>query len=390
MDDAAFKNHVAALKAACRAPDIAAEVGLSGRGKRFFCPACQADGAVHRTPDLDVFDEGFKCYKCGIKGDVIDLLVLAGRMTKPDAIRYLEERSGISRPKKPGQGMGRAAIVDPGRSRKAVSAPGNAFRPPSGKIAALRESIRAIEAGTGHAGLYAAFLDQVCRPIAGTPGGDYLDGRGVAADVADRHGVRYCSDLAGLWKLADRKVIKAAGLSSLYVFQKAGLPFLAFPYRRRGTPVFIKTRCLLSKEDADRREVPRFLNTGGAVPCLWNHDAIAGADKVIITEGEIDALSWIVMGQVAVGLPGWSHWKDAWIRDFAGKEVFLDLDADAAGQKGAADISKRFQKAGLPCPLLLARPKDQKDANELLQSFMKDGKAEIQKEGNHDSGRHQQ
>ena len=85
------------------------------------------------------------------------------------------------------------------------------------------------------------------------------------------------------------------------------------------------------------------------------------------------------MGKVAVGLPGWSHWKDAWIRDFVGKEVFLDLDADAAGQKGVADIAKRFQKAGLPCPLTLARPKDQKDANDLLQAFMKDGKTERMK-----------
>ena len=71
-----------------------------------------------------------------------------------------------------------------------------------------------------------------------------------------------------------------------------------------------------------------------------------------------------------LGLPGWSHWKDAWIRDFAGKEVFLDLDAAAAGQKGAADIARRFQRAGLPCPRLLARPQDQKDANDLLRSFI--------------------
>lgn len=268
--------------------------------------------------------------------------------------------------------MDRAAIVDPGRSWKAVSTSGTAGRPPASKIAALREAVHVIEDGAVHADLYAAFLDQVCRPVTGTPGADYLAGRGIAADVADEYGVRYCFDLAGLWKLADRKVIKAAGLSSLYVFQKAGLPFLVFPYGRGGTPVFIKTRCLLSKEDAERREVPRFLNTGGAVPCLWNHDAIVGAGEVIITEGEIDALSWIVMGQVAVGLPGWSHWKDAWIRDFAGKKVFLDLDADAAGQRGAADIAQRFQQAGLSCPLLLARPKGQKDANDLLQFFMKD------------------
>lgn len=380
MNDAAFKDHVAALKAACSGPDIAVALGLRGKGsgprKRFFCPACQADGKVHRSPDLAVQDKGFTCYKCGASGDIIDLLVLAGRMTKPDAIRYLETRSGLVRPKGGYQDKGRVGIAAPGRSWKAVSTSGTAEGPKAAKIAALRETVRAIEEGAVHADLYAAFLDQVCRPLMGTPGAAYLEGRGIAVDVADRYGVRFCSDLAGLWTLADRKVIKAAGLSSLYVFQKAALPFLVFPYTRQGKPVFIKTRCLLAKDEADRLEVPRFLNTGGTVPCLWNHDAVAAAVRVIITEGEIDALSWIVMDQVAVGLPGWSHWKDAWIKDFIGKEVFLDLDADAAGQKGAADIAKRFQKAGLSCPLTVARPKGQKDANDLLQSFMKDGKPE--------------
>jgi hypothetical protein len=377
MNDAAFRDHVAALKTACHGPDIAVDLGLRRKGKRFFCPSCQPQGG--RTPDLDVFDLGFKCYKCGLTGDVVDLAVLAGSMSKADAFLYLQKRSGINPPKGRLPGMGRAGIGRPGASLKAVSASGTAGRPPAARIAALRETVRAIESGAVHDDLYAAFIGQVCQPVFGTPGAAYLEGRGIAADVADRFGIRFCADLAGLWTLADRKVIKVAGLSSLYVFQKAGLPFLVFPYVRRGKPVFIKTRSLLSKDDADRREVPRFLNTGGIVPCLWNHDAVADADKVIITEGEIDALSWIVMGKVAVGLPGWSHWKDAWIRDFVGKEVFLDLDADAAGQKGVADIAKRFQKAGLPCPLTLARPKDQKDANDLLQAFMKDGKTERMK-----------
>jgi hypothetical protein len=30
--------------------------------------------------------------------------------------------------------------------------------------------------------------------------------------------------------------------------------------------------------------------------------------------------------------PGWSHWKDAWIGDFKGKDIVLVMDADDAGQ----------------------------------------------------------
>ena len=211
--------------------------------------------------------------------------------------------------------------------------------------------------------LYDAFLKTVCRSIYATPGAKYLASRGIDAETADQRGVRYCPDLAGLWKLAG--TIKAAGLSALYVFQKAGLPILVFPYIRAGRPVFIKTRCLLSKDEADRRQVPRFLNTGGLVPCLWNHDAIEAAGRVLICGGEIDALTAIQAGQVGVGLPGWSHFKDAWIMDFRGKDVVLVMDADEAGR----DIVGRFIWAGLPAPrrLILDQGKGLNDFYQLTK-----------------------
>jgi hypothetical protein len=369
MNDQGFRDHLDQVKAAVRGTDIAAALGLRQRGKRFFCPSCQADGG--KTPDFSVFDQGFKCFKCGLTGDLIDLAALAGGMSKADAIAYLEGRAGIARPGRgaPGQGSRRKAAPGPARTpSRASQGPGRAGIRASGPG-------QAAGAAADHSGLYAAFLGSVCLPIQGTPGASYLEGRGIPAGVADRYGVRYCADLAGLWKLADRGTIKAAGLSSLFVFQKAALPFLAFPYVRQGKPVFIKTRALLSKGEADRRALPRFLNTGGTVPCLWNHDAVAASGEVMIAEGEIDALSAIVMDLVAVGLPGWSHWKDAWTRDFAGKEVILALDADEAGQKGAADIAWRFLKAGLPCPRQYVS-RWGKDLNDVLQHFMKDGKQE--------------
>jgi len=365
MDDAVFRGHIDRLKGACNGEEIAADLGLRGRGKRFFCPECQPSGG--KTPDLSVFDQGFKCYKCGLTGDIIDLVVLAGKKSKADAIAYLEQRTGIKR-KKGYQDKGRGEIVDPDQFWKAKQAIKSQTRPDH-DIQRLRADISAIEAGTGHAYLYDAFLKTVCLPVQGSRGGTYLEKRGIDAEVADRYGVRYCPDLSGLWALAEKKKIREAGLSSLYIFQKAGLPVLVFPYIRQGKPVMIKTRCLLSKEEADRREVPRFLNTSGKVPFLWNHDAVREADRVMICEGEIDALSAIMAGLVGVGLPGWSHWKDAWTLDFKGKDVILVLDADPAGQKGTADIAGRFMKAGLPCPRQLVL-KEGEDLNDVIQAFM--------------------
>ena len=360
MNEAAFRDHVRRLKEAVRGQDVAARIGLQSRGKRFFCPACQPAGG--KTPDLDVFDLGFKCYKCGKTGDIIDLAVFAGGMSKADAIEYLEKMSGIKRPAGrptgPGLSSDRPKIARPTRS---YAARGKDQGGEQGKIAVSAPS-----------DLYDAFLEAVCQPILGTPGAEYLASRGIEAETADQVGVRFCPDLTGLWTLADRTTIKAAGLSALYVFQKAGLPILVFPYIRAGRPVFIKTRCLLSKDEADSRGIMRFLNTAGRVPCLWNHDAIEAAARVLICEGEIDALTAIQAGETGVGLPGWSHWKDAWIGDFKGKDVVLVMDADDAGRKGTRDIASRFIRAGHPAPRQLILDQG-KDLNEFYQLMKKGG-----------------
>lgn len=341
-----FRQHIDDLKSASSGSQIAAEFQLNGRGKRFFCPACQPNGG--KSPDLDVFDKGFRCYKCGVKGDVIDLVVLVGQMTRADAIRWLENRSGMDR-------------THPTSGRKPIGRPA----PP---MAVKKPSVKT--APPTLIALYVEFLRAACQPIRGTVGASYLSNRGIDPEVADRCGVRFCSDLSAIWTLADRAVIKAAGLSSLYVFQKAGLPVLVFPYLRAGQPVFLKVRCLLSKAEADRLEIPRFLNSGGVVPCLWNHDIIKNSGRVLICEGEIDALSAIVAGHAAVGLPGWSHWKDAWIEDFDEKDVVLVMDADAAGDQGVRSIAKSFVSAGRPVPRQLILPSGL-DLNDYLRE---DGK----------------
>lgn len=361
-----FRQHVDRLKAATTGQAIAADLSLRGRGKRYFCPACQSTGG--KTPDLAVNDHGFSCFKCGESGDVIDLVVLATGRSKADAIRWLEDRTGVRRPastktrSSPTSRSTRTAAPD------AIQAVQTAIQTPSASrpVALVQPSASA---------LYDAFLTTVCRPLAGTPGADYLAGRGLDVDVADQVGIRYCDDLSPLWELADRASLKAAGLSSFYVFQKERLSMLVFPYRRHGQPVFLKARTLLSKADADRRGLPRFLNTGGVVPCLWNHDAIAGADRVLICEGEVDALTAIVAGYVGVGLPGWSHWKDVWTPDFAGKDVVLVLDADDAGRQGTRQVVASFIRAGQPVPRQIVLDEG-KDLNDVFQESMKDGKAE--------------
>jgi len=85
------------------------------------------------------------------------------------------------------------------------------------------------------------------------------------------------------------------------------------------------------------------------------------------------SLTAVQAGEVGVGLPGWSHFKDAWIMGFRGKDVVLVMDADEAGRKGTRNIASRFIRAGIPAPRQLVLDKE-KDLNDFYQLS---GKTEI-------------
>lgn len=353
MNDKSFLNYIGCLKAKCKVKELAIEFGIPRQGTRFFCPKCQKNGG--KTPDLSVFDNGFKCYKCGWNGDLIKWVTDNLGMSISEAINYLGKKLGIEHStdryqKYQNHSDGNVGNSDIGRSLKATTA-----------IDTKKKPVAIVD-------LYNTFLKTICLPLKETPGAAYLESRKIDPNVANQYMVRYCTDLSRLWTLTDQKSIKASGLSSFYIYQKANLPFLVFPYIYKGMPIFIKARCLLSKEEAHCYQVPRFLNTGGPVPCLWNHDAVVKASRVIICEGEIDALSAIMAEHIGVGLPGWSHWKDSFTQDFRGKEVFLALDSDPAGQKGVINIARRFMNAGLRCPRQFILPKG-KDLNEFLKQY---------------------
>jgi len=66
---------------------IAADLGLRGSGKHFFCPGCQTEGA--RDPELVIQKGEFKCFRCGAEGDVVGLVKLARGCDLETAIAWL-------------------------------------------------------------------------------------------------------------------------------------------------------------------------------------------------------------------------------------------------------------------------------------------------------------
>ena len=369
-------DHIDALKVAADPLRVAVALGLHGRGKRFFCPVCQSHGG--KTPDLSVRVEGFTCHKCGLKGDLLKLIEVAGNMDFPSAIAWLERETGIPSPVRRGKGTDkdkvRAGIVQPGRSCEAV-------RPDPVKT-------------TGPAAdpaIYEAFLT-ACRPVESRALDFLIRDKGVAEEVVIALGLRFCGReyqdiMVALTERFGEAALLVAGLLKRskagrlvpsfwhYYAKKAG--FLVIPYLLDGLPVYLKVRPPVSKEDAERLGLIRFMNTASGVPCLYNADALKGQpERVLICEGESDTWTALSYGFAAVGSPGAKGFKAAWVESFRGLQdaggrsrVYLVMDADKAGGEGERVIADLFLKAGLPVPLKLILPPGMD-----LTDFMKEGK----------------
>jgi hypothetical protein len=242
--------------------------------------------------------------------------------------------------------------------------------------------------------IYEAFLS-ACRPVGGHALEWLTKDKGVTPDVITQLGLRLCGSeyqdimndlgvhfgeaallVAGLLKHRGQGSSPILSFLHYYALKAA---FLVIPYIKDGRPVYLKARPPISKDEAERRGLVRFLNTAAAVPCLYNVDALnAHPEKVLICEGESDTWAALSYGYAGVGTPGARNFKAAWVEGFRGLQdaagrsrVYLVLDADKAGGEGSLVIADLFLKAGLPVPLRMILP-----AGMDLTDFMKDGMTE--------------
>lgn len=69
-------------------------------------------------------------------------------------------------------------------------------------------------------------------------------------------------------------------------------------------------------------------------------------DTVVITEGEIEALTLAELGIAAVGIPGVRNWKHFYARMFDGvQNVIVAGDPDEAGKEFNANVQKSIPRA---------------------------------------------
>ena len=114
--------------------------------------------------------------------------------------------------------------------------------------------------------------------------------------------------------------------------------WLTIPHIVRGEVLNIKSRSLPPADKTFRRET-------GCRSVLFNADAIAKHQEIIITEGEIDAITLLQAGfQNAVGATNGAGAFDAdWVKQLeSARKIYICFDNDEAGQKGAVSLAKRL------------------------------------------------
>ena len=100
-EPASFRRQIDAVKDAVRIETVAANYGplrLMGAGR--LLGRCVAPAHEDRTPSMTVYTEEqrFKCYGCGVGGDVVDLVRLAEGGEVWEAMVSLATRHGIELP----------------------------------------------------------------------------------------------------------------------------------------------------------------------------------------------------------------------------------------------------------------------------------------------------
>lgn len=296
------------------------ELRQSGENFIGFCPFHDDQN----TPNLTIYpeSESFYCFACDKGGDVFTFIMQKHNIGFFDALLYLAKRKNID------------VVLD-------------------GNFCEEEQRSRHIEPILSKAAYaYHKNLPNDVRR--------YLHGRGLADDIINKYLIGYCDgkapiDAAGE-ELAEAGLISTSGNE----FFKG---FITFPHIYRGRIVYISGRGYPEKKHKRLR--------ADRVPLrhLFNEQALYKPD-VIITECETDTLSLLQHGFNACGLLGALNFKGGWEKRFSRcKTVYICLDNDEAGEKGALKTAKHL----IDKARIVKLPEEVHDVNDYFKNGTKEG-----------------
>ena len=271
---------------------MAREVGLkpSHEHNKFACVACDSSDGLHAYPGPG---NGLHCFSCWTSFSAVDLGVAAWGLTPLEVCRRLAERFGI----RPDLSYRRSSRKDVRPSRKTCASRQGATgsRAPD-SVLRLRSEL---------------YGNLVTRLSLGPTGRVYLEGRGLNPDFASAQGLRSIDDATEWTKLYSYLVsthsteaLEAAGLArdgKTWMPWWDKPPAILIPYFSRTEQIeAIRFRRMTDGEK--RYMVP--IGAGARIP--WRAEAFDGPWplELVITEGELDALSLLQVGYESIALGG--------------------------------------------------------------------------------------
>lgn len=288
-----------------------------GGRRRFCCPLCGQDkprDGAHRCLSVEGHSGLWKCFRCEAGGRLREKwpdkpLLGRGRMHRALSQAFALEASATA--------LNKAHVG--GQPPDAPQAPTSSWR----------DALRGL------------------RPLQGSPGQTYLEGRGLPLEVCLGARVKFCPS----W---------------------LGRPAVVFPiHDEQGTLVAAQGRYLDGREDPKARTLGQkkqgvFLSGG-----FW--EQVKKGAPVILTEAPIDALSLAACGFPAMALCGKSGWP-VWLPiRCAFKRVVVAFDADDAGEDGAAKLGPVLESLGAKARRLVPEGGSEgekvKDLNQMLEEW---------------------
>jgi DNA primase len=285
-------------------------------------------------PNLHIYadSESWRCYRCGVGGDVLAFVMRAENIAFREAADRLT--GGCLGPVRP------------------TSRPAPALRPASkGPEERTTEELAVLQGVTN---FYHSNLLAEPRAL------DFLAQRGISMATARECRLGYAAGDQLLAFLHWQRLPLGAAFQ-LGLLTRAGHEFMAgrivIPELSAGRPMWLIGRALVEDLTDD---VPRYLGLPGKKPLLgW--DQARGSASVCVVEGVFDVLAVRQWGYPVVGLLGTNVRPDQVEQLRAFSRAYLVLDTDDAGFEATLALYDAIGPTAVP----VALPDDVKDPAEL-------------------------
>jgi len=298
-DKQTFRSLIEEVREASDIVDVISEEIKLGRGNKALCPFHE-----EKTPSFHINSAGqyFKCFGCGIGGDVFRFLELHRKISFSEALRFLANRAGI-----------KLEDLSPN------------------DLLHIKETRHVEEVLTEAAEFYHSSLTSEAR--------EYLHKRGLQDETIDRFKIGYAKggllDHLTTTKNFPIETCLRAGVIRKTNGGKARDYFnnrIIFPNIRRGRVVHFSSRSFTDDQ-------PKYLHLPGAIRHFYNEDALR-SPEVILTEGILDCLPAVQAGFNCSALYGTSTFKEDHLPRLSKAEtIYLCLDGDKAGRDASLKIA---------------------------------------------------